>query len=124
MGERDPPRMQEEPRRPFMSASARSVPVRWIAGDRMTDLRQMDADLVRSTGDQIDFEHRPSRESLTHSVASCGGATAGNDCHPLSLRWVTTDWSLNPSNLRSNRALHERDVGLLDTSCLQLCHEA
>jgi hypothetical protein len=90
----------------------------------MTYLRQMNADLVRSAGDQIHFEHRPSRESLTHSIASCGRATASNDRHPLSLRWVTTDWSLNPSNLRCNRALHERDVGLLDASCLQLCHEA
>ena len=50
--------MQEEPLEPVRTAPRRPRPVDRVAGDRVADRGEVDADLVGPTRDQVDLEQR------------------------------------------------------------------
>jgi hypothetical protein len=51
----------------------------------MSNLGQVDADLMRPPCDEVNLEEGPASETLAYSVPCRRGPTANNDRHPLSL---------------------------------------
>src|SRR3954468_17188044 len=65
----EPPGMQEPPPETVRPTPRGAGPVHRIAGDRMPDRVEMDPDLVRSPGHEVELEERPSVEPLADAVS-------------------------------------------------------
>src|SRR5688572_21574069 len=89
----------------------------------MADRREMDADLVRPAGVQVDLEQRPAGETFANAIARNGRATGGDDGHAAKSLWVAANGRLDAPDLCRNRAVDERQVRLLDAARLELGHQ-
>ena len=80
-------------------------PVDRVAGDRMADRVEVDADLVRPAGDEVELEQRPAREPLADAVAGHRRPAVGHDRHPRAVLRVAPDRRLDPADRRRDAAL-------------------
>src|SRR6185312_10784182 len=97
-GELESPGVQEEPIEAIRPAPRRARAVDRIAGDRMTDRVEMDPDLVRPAGDQVELEERPGAEPLANAVTRDRGAAIGDHRHAGPMPRVATDRRFDPSH--------------------------
>ena len=103
--------------------------VRFIAHDRVIDRREMNSDLMRPTGLDVDIEKSKFLETLTHFPDRQRDSTASRDCHlgpmpaiasdrPVDSAAVVTRTSVNKCDIRfgncpAAKLLGERLVSLL-----------
>ena len=108
---------------PSGPAPRRPGPVDRVAGDRVADRVEVDADLVRPAGDEVELEQRPAGEPLADAVAGHRRPPVGTTRHPRPVLRVAPDRRLDPPDRRRHAALDERQVRLLDPARLELRHE-
>src|SRR4051794_24286256 len=88
--------------------------VHGITCDWMTDRREMNADLMRAPGLEVDLEQRPRCEALANPVARDRRPSGWDDGHARIVAWVATDRRLDAPVLSRHLAVHEREIGFLD----------
>ena len=109
---------------PSGPSSRRAGAVQRVARQRMADRRQVDPDLVRSAGDQVQLEQRPAGQPLADPIAGHGLAAVGTTA--IRVRWCGSrpiGASIAPGRRRDG-ALDQAEVGLLDAASLELGHQA
>jgi hypothetical protein len=115
--------MQEQPLEAVRSASRRPRAVHGITGHGMTDRVEMDADLVRPAGHEVQLQQRPAGEPLPHPVAGRRGPPVGDHRHPGPVLRIAPDPCLDPTHLGGDLPEDEGEVCLLDPARLQLGHQ-
>ena len=98
--ELEPPGVEEQPIEPVRAAARRPGAVHRVARDRVTDRVEVDADLVRPPGDEVELQQRPAGESLAHAVAGDRRPPVGHDGHPRPVLRVAPDRRLDPADRR------------------------
>jgi hypothetical protein len=115
--------MEEEPIEAIGTASTGPRAVHRVAGDGMTDRREMDPDLVCPAGDEVELEQRPAIEAFPHPIAGRRRTTRGHDRHPRPMARVPPDRRFDPSHCCRHGAMDEGEIRLLDTPRLELGHD-
>ena len=108
---------------PAGPAARRPGAVDRVARDRVPDRLEVDADLVRAAGDEVELEQGPAGEPLADPVARRRRPAVGDDRHarpragsrPIGASMRPTAAATVPGD--------EREVGLLDPARLELRHE-
>ena len=77
--------------RPSGPAPGRARAVDRVARDGMPDGIEVDPDLVRPPGDEVELEQRPAGEPLADAVAGHGRPAVGDDSHPGPMPRVAPD---------------------------------
>ena len=82
----------------------------------------MKSHLMSAAGDRMHCQQRVPAEPLARRVlADCDPTPSlGNDCHSLSVTWVSSYGRLNPAAWRRRAAVHERQIRLLDLAVMKL----
>ncbi len=128
MREADPVRVQEHPLQPLLGELLvpREIAVLVVAGERKSEMREMDADLMRAPGFELGFEERERRvvrRPRRHATKDRARDTpVAVDAHaPLA---VTGDPRLQRQLHAAQRiapfAAHEHEVALVDLPVAQL----
>ncbi len=123
MGERQPRRVEGEPRKRGVHLPAFRIAeefpgraaVTGVADHRVPPRREVHANLVGAPGDEVDFEQRRAGEHLGRAVDRRGLARVGRAHRHLG--WVATaaaDRIVDPSGRRFRAPPHEGEVGLVD----------
>src|SRR6185369_10819111 len=74
-----------------VDAVARAAAIDGVADERMADVLEMHADLVRAPGLQAAFDQRGAAEALEHAVARARGLAAVRDGHARAHLGVAAD---------------------------------
>jgi len=117
------PGMEEEAPESFGPAPRPACAIHRIAGDRVADGLQVDADLVRPSRHEVELQERPAGEALPDPIAGNRGPAVGHNRHASAVPWVPTDRRLDPSDRGCHAAPDQREVGLLHSSGLELAHQ-
>ena len=118
--------MKEEPvkaARDVRTASRRPAAVDGIARDGMPDRVEVDPDLVRPTGHEVELEERPAGESLAHPVTGCRLATVGDHGHLRPVLRIATNRGFDAAEGGRHLPVDEGEVRLLHPPRLELGHE-
>ena len=115
--------MQEEPVEAVRPALGRARAVDPVARDGMPDGIEVDPDLVRPPGDEVELEQGPAGEPLADAVAGHGRPAVGDDTHPGPVPRVAPDGRFDPTGARGHLAVDQRLVRLLDPARLELGHQ-
>src|SRR5712691_12882214 len=91
-----------------------------IAGDRVPEGREVDADLVRAPGVEITAHECISTFSLDDLVSRAGEATALDHRHPLALFRVPADRSLQLARPGLDDPTHDREVRAAERAVAEL----
>jgi hypothetical protein len=83
----------------------------------------VDAELVRSAGDQVQLEQRPVAEVLLHAVDGRRRPAVRHDRHANAVTRIAADGRLDATNLGGWRAGDQGEIGLLDAPLLELAHQ-
>jgi hypothetical protein len=94
-----------------------------VAGDRVADRRQMDAELVRAPRLGVQLQQRVAVDLAQDVVARARLAAAGDDGHLLALHGMARDRRVDDALRRLEPAFDEREVRLLDAPLLELTRE-
>ena len=116
--------MEEQARQAVRAPARGARAVDGVAGDRMPERGEVDADLVRPARDEVELEQRPAGEPLADAVPGDRAPPVRDDGHPLAVLRVAADRRLDPPDARRHRPLREREVGLADAARLELGHDA
>ena len=119
----DPPGVEEEPTRSVRTPLGGSGAVDRIARYRVIYGGQVDPDLVRSAGDQIQFQQRPAGQPLPDPISGDRLATARHHRHTSSVVRIAPDRRLDAADVGRDGSLDQGQVGLLDLPGLELGHE-
>src|SRR5258708_34017500 len=110
---------------PGVQHRARRLPgvasaVTGIAGDRVGEGREVDADLVRAPGVEITAHECISTFSLDDLVARAGEATTLDHRHPLALLRVPADRSFELARTGLDDTADDRQVGAAEGAIAEL----
>ena len=122
-GQLEPPGMEEQPAEPGRTAPRGAGAIDRIARDRVADGVEMDPDLVRPPGHQVELEQGPLGEPLANAIAGDRRAAVGHDRHLRPVLRVAPDRRLDAADGGGHAALDERQVRLLDPAGLELGHD-
>src|SRR5438552_14138016 len=103
-------------------AVARAAPVHGVADQRMADMLEVHADLVRAPGLEPAFDERGAAETLEHPIAGARGLAAVCNGHARARSGVAAYGGVDPA-ARRRIALHQRDVDPLHAALGELLHE-
>src|SRR4051812_1405765 len=92
-----------------IDAMARAAAIDRIADQRMADVLEVHADLVRAAGLEATFDERGAAEALEDAIGGAGGLAAMRHRHARAHLRITTDRSLDGAACR-RVTLHEGDV--------------
>ena len=98
----------------------RSGAVHRVARDGMADRLEVDADLVRPAGDEVQLEQRPAGEPLAHAVAGRGRPPVGTTAIRVRCRGSRPIGASIRPTAAATVAVDERQVRLLDPARLEL----
>ena len=65
--------------------------VQRVADDRMTEAREVRADLMRATGRELELDVRAIGVALDHAVMSDGRRTVRDDRAAIVVEWIATE---------------------------------
>ena len=100
-GQLEAPGVEEEAVRTVpTSGPRRDVPVPYTGspGDRVADRVEVDPDLVRPAGHEVELEERPAGEPLADPIAGRRRPAVGDDGHPGPVLRVAPDRRLDPAD--------------------------
>src|SRR5436190_17837554 len=100
------------------TTSRRPGPVDSVAGNRMADRVEVNADLMRPAGHEVQLEQRPAGEALAHAISRRRRPAIRDDSHPGSVLRIASDRRFDPADLGPDLAQDESEVGLLDPARL------
>src|SRR6266566_6354989 len=109
---------------PAPDAYARGRPVERVAHDRVADRREVDADLVRASGQRLGFEQREVGEAPQHAIV--GPSLASADAfgpHAHAVDGVASNGLYDLSLRVRHTPVNERDIRLVYFPCLELLRE-
>src|SRR6185503_6606121 len=92
------------------------------ADQRMADVLEMHADLVRASGLEPAFDQRRAAEALEHAIAGARGLTAVRDRHARAYLGVASDRRVDRA-ARRRVALHQREIDAPHGAIGELLHE-
>src|SRR5213593_632991 len=92
-----------------VDAVARAAPVHGVADQRMADVLEVHADLVRAPGLEPAFDERGAAEALEHAIGGARRLAAVRDGHARARPGVAPYGSVDPA-ARRWIALHQRDI--------------
>src|SRR5688572_10357300 len=95
---------------PLVLASA----IRFITDERISEMLEMDADLVGPARVKQSFDERGTAQPFQNSVRSQGGAPAINHRHAFAMGWVPRNGGPNVAGVPVEFAADERVVNLVD----------
>ncbi len=85
-----------------------------IADDRMAQVLEMHADLMRSSGEKLELDEREACRRGDRAVAGGRGPAVGAHRHALAFRGVAADRGLDRAPQRLRSAVYDRQIALLD----------
>ena len=97
--------------------------VRGVADDGVIDRGEVDADLVRAAGFDVDVEEREFIEPLPNFPKAEGVAAVGGDSHLGAVPPVAGDRAVDGPFVLTRTAVDECDVGLLNGALAELVGE-
>ena len=115
--------MQEESGVALGPTPGGPVPVDRVARERVSDGRQVDADLVRSTGHQVQLEKGPGSKSFADSIAGHRFTAVRHDSHAGSMVGVAADRRLDAPGRGGHCPQCQAQIRLLYAARLQLRHQ-
>src|SRR5258706_11615346 len=92
-----------------IDATARAAPGHGVAAERMVDVLQMHADLVRAPGLQAAFHQSGAAEALDHAVRGARGLAAIRHRHARALAHIAAHRRIDRAACR-RVALHQREI--------------
>src|SRR4029077_18046055 len=106
MPQAEPPGVKHRPRRLARPASA----VLGITGQRVTERREMNADLMRASGLEVTAQECMRAAPLDDLISGARKPAAGDDRHSLAILRVTADGAFELTRIRLEAAASDRQV--------------
>src|SRR5690349_14342404 len=86
--------------------------VRLITDDRISQPREVNADLMRASGFQLNVEQREAIETLPHAIQRKRAASATHDGHARAVFGIASEWLIDGARISVHAPVHQRDVRL------------
>ena len=91
-----------------------------VPGDRVTDEREVDPQLVSAAGQQISVDEGELAQALQHTKRCLGRPAVGANPHLLAIVRVSSDRHIDQALVFADPAVHQQRVALLGGATLQL----
>jgi hypothetical protein len=88
--------------------------IQTVADQRTAEVLHVDANLMRATGVEHEFDERPSRPGVKHAIVRDGMLAGGEDATTLGVMAVFADGGIDGARGTREVAGDERNVGAAD----------